>query len=298
MTSSGSPSLRARALARTLAPVGQVLTRRLFARPPRFPIDPVRPLLGRWCDVSEAVVGDGTVTTATPRDGGAGAGHLVYLHGGAYTMPGFHWPMLLGLVRRGWTVSAVDYPLAPEHTVDETVPMVVDAWRLLASSTDGAPLCLGGDSAGAGLALVLLTRLRDRDLPRPAATALLSPWVDLDLADDATIAAATDDPLLSRSGLLTAARLYAGGRPLDDPWLSPVNADLADLGPVRAWIGTRDQFLPQNVRLAERAREAPGTELRLDVVPGMVHDWPLFPIPEQRTWLDAAAAFLADPSLT
>lgn len=38
---------------------------------------------------------------------------------------------------------------------------------------------LYGDSSGGGLALALLILLRDSNLPLPAGTVLLSPWVDL-----------------------------------------------------------------------------------------------------------------------
>jgi len=38
-----------------------------------------------------------------------------------------------------------------------------------------------GDSAGGGLALSLLLRLRDQSIPLPAAAVALSPWTDLAL---------------------------------------------------------------------------------------------------------------------
>jgi acetyl esterase/lipase len=40
-------------------------------------------------------------------------------------------------------------------------------------------ILFSGDSSGAGLALVLLTLLRDQILPLPAGATLISPWVDL-----------------------------------------------------------------------------------------------------------------------
>ena len=215
---------------------------------------------------------------------------LVYLHGGAYTLQDFHWGFLTRFVKRGWTVHLVDYPLAPEHTVDETVPEVLAAWLALRARTTG-PLHLAGDSAGGGLSLVLLQQLRDAGLPLPDGTVLLSPWVDLVLDDEETLAEAASDPVLPLAGLRGAARLYAGERPLDDPLLSPLLGDLSGLGRGQAWVGTREQFGPQCHRLADRAAEADGTDLTLHVVEGGVHDWVLVPVPEQGRTIEAMLAF-------
>lgn len=270
-----------------------------FTHPPRFRTANVAPRsVHRRYHVTEYAVGGGNLVTAAPARASDRRPdrHLVHLHGGAYTLQDFHWPLLRRFLDRGWTVSLVDYPLAPEHTVADTVPMVETAWRYLAATAD-APLILAGDSAGGGLALVLLQRLRDLaepGLPLPAATVLVSPWVDLVLDDAETVAEARRDPVLSLTGLRGAARLYAGGRDLADPVLSPVNGDLHDLGRVQAWVGTREMFWPQCRLLADRAAAAPGTDLTLQVAQGAVHDWPLFGVPEARWWLEEALAFLDD----
>lgn len=245
-----------------------------FTHPPRrFWVPLVPPAIERRYDVTVTEQLPGRVVLARPRSGII-RGHLFYLHGGAYTLPPFHWPFLSGFLQAGWVVSMVDYPLAPEHTVDDTVPMVIEAWR--AASTDG-PLALAGDSAGGGLALVLLQQLRRLGLPLPTRSVLLSPWVDLVMDDDATIAESRRDPVLSLTGLRGAARLYAGERELADPLLSPLFNDLDGLGEIQAWVGTREMFLPQCQRLADRAAAAAGTALELRLGHGLVHDWALLP---------------------
>ncbi len=251
---------------------------RAFTHPPRRVWLPLVPRsLARRYDVTVTEHRPGRVVLARPRSGpsaGRAAGHLFFLHGGAYTMPPFHWPFLTGFLDAGWSVSMVDYPLAPEHTVDETVPMVLDAWRT-ASAT--GPLALAGDSAGGGLALVLLQQLRDLGLPMPTRSVLLSPWVDLVMDDDATVAESKRDPVLSLSGLHGAARLYAGERDVADPLLSPLRGELDRLGEIQAWVGTREMFLPQCQLLADRAAPTAGTNLELRLGHGRVHDWALLP---------------------
>lgn len=292
-----APSLRVRLLSTVLAAVPDAVVTRAFTHPPRRHRQALVPraIAGRY-DATETRVGTGRLATVAPRSG-LSRGHVVFLHGGAYALQDFHWPLLTLLLDRGWTVSLVDYPLAPEHTVDETVPMVVAAWRHLRATHPDARLTLAGDSAGGGLALVLLQRLRELEVPtadRPAATVLLSPWVDLVLEDAPTRALARTDVVLPLTGLSRAARLYAGGRDLDDPWLSPLNGGLHDLGRVQAWVGTAELFLPQCRLLADRAAGEPGTDLELHLGHGLPHDWGLAPVPERELLVDAMLAYLAD----
>lgn len=295
-----APSLPLRLTCAALRAVPDAAVTLAFTHPPRRRRRALVPAaVSRRYDVTETPVGIGRLATVVPRgtpsSGEGSPGHAVYLHGGAYALQDFHWPFLTLLLRRGWTVSLVDYPLLPEHTVDDTVPMVVAAWDHLRQAHPGARLTLGGDSAGGGLALVLLQRLRDLGLPasdRPAATVLLSPWVDLVLEDAATRALSRTDVVLPLAGLSRAARRYAGGRDLADPWLSPVNGDLHDLGRVQAWVGTAELFWPQCRLLADRAAAAPGTDLELHLAHGLPHDWALFPVPERGLLVEELLAYL------
>ncbi|MEP7737249.1 alpha/beta hydrolase fold domain-containing protein [Nocardioides sp. 31GB23] len=291
----GTPSWQARLAVRAFGLVPGALVTRVFTHPPRLRTPLVPRSLAARHDVATTEVGAGRVATVTP----AGArDHVFYLHGGAYTLQAQHWPFLSRLLPHGYAVSLVDYPLAPEHTVDETLPMVREAWGLAveAAADDGRPApVLAGDSAGGGLSLALLQQLRDEGATMPRATVLLSPWVDAVMADAGTIAADRLDPLLSRRALHGAARLYAGPHGLDDPRISPGLADLSGLGRVLALVGTREVFWPQCERLAQQAAAAGGTDLELRVREGLPHDWALFPgLPEQRGLAAELVAWLAD----
>lgn len=291
----GTPSWQARLAVRAFGLVPDALVTRVFTHPPRLRTPLVPRSLAARHDVATTEVGAGRVATVTPADA---RDHVFYLHGGAYTLQAQHWPFLSRLVGHGYAVSLVDYPLAPEHTVDETLPMVRQAWGLAveAAAAAGRPApVLAGDSAGGGLSLALLQQLRDEGATMPRATVLLSPWVDAVMADAGTIAADRLDPLLSRRALHGAVRLYAGPHGLDDPRISPGLADLSGLGRVLALVGTREVFWPQCERLAQRAAEAGGTDLELRVREGLPHDWALFPgLPEQRDLATELVAWLAD----
>lgn len=292
------PSTAVTTISAGLGLLPDVLKRSAMTRPLRRPRGKAAPRgLSLLYDVTEAPVADGLVVTASPRSreasAGPGAGHhLFYLHGGAYTLEDQHWPFLGLFIARGWTVHLVDYPLAPEHTVDQTVPMVMAAWQHVVDLAQGAPVDLAGDSAGGALSLVALQEIRDGGLTRPSRTVLLSPWVDAVMSDRATVAAAPADVLLSLRGLHGCIELYRGDRHPSDPWLSPINGGLHDLGTIQSWVGTAEMFQPQCERLADLAAAAPGTDHELRLGHGLPHDWALFPVPERDLLVEEMVSFL------
>ncbi len=266
-----------------------------FTHPPRVPQAALPWWVRRRAASTSYAVGAATVATATPDDALPGR-HVVLLHGGAYVLssPSAHWRVLLRVARAGRArATYVEYPLAPEHTVEQTTEAVLEVWAELARRHPEDELVLVGDSAGGGLALVTAQLLRDRDLaPRPQRLALLSPWVDLTLDDPETLHLDAVDQVLPRSGLLTAARHYAGGRDLADPLHSPINGDLSGLGDLLVLVSRAEQFLPQCRRLAELA--GPGTTVDLREHDLLPHDWPLFGLAEGVESLQQVADFLWD----
>ena len=80
-----------------------------------------------------------------------------------------------------------------------------------------------------------------------------------------------DNVLVSHDGYLSrAARLYADGRDLGGPELSPIYGDLGGLPPAILLTGTRDLFLSNTVRTHRKLREAQ-VEAALHVFEGMSH---------------------------
>lgn len=95
---------------------------------------------------------------------------LVYLHGGGFVVGSLdsHDRIMRQLCRRsGAVVVGMDYPLAPEHRHPTAVATVEQAVLSLAGrprehGIDPERLSIGGDSAGAYMALAAALRLRQR----------------------------------------------------------------------------------------------------------------------------------------
>src|SRR6187549_103047 len=90
---------------------------------------------------------------------------LLFFHGGGYCSGSIvsHRRLVTEAGRAaGVQTLAIAYRLAPEHPFPAAYDDVLTAWRFLQDqSVPAAHIALGGDSAGAGLTLALIGRLRD-----------------------------------------------------------------------------------------------------------------------------------------
>jgi len=229
---------------------------------------------------------------------GPNAPTLLYLHGGGYfaCSPRTHRPITASFAKAGFAVFVPDYRLAPEHPFPAALQDAEAVWDALRQ--DGRPasrMALAGDSAGGGLALALLLKLRDSRKTLPAAACLFSPWTDLAGTGASVITNQRRDALLWGPGLLTGAAFYAGTTDPRVPYISPHYGDFQNLPPLLIHVGAREILLDDSRRLAEAAAKA-GVRVDLRVWPVVPHVWQLAQsfVPEARESLKLAGAFLRD----
>jgi epsilon-lactone hydrolase len=218
----------------------------------------------------------GVPTTAVAAPGAGGPLRLLYLHGGGYQVgsPRSHRALLAGLsAATGSIVLAPDYRLAPEHRHPAAVEDALAAWHALrAARHDAQHLMVAGDSAGGGLAMSLLLRLRAAGEALPGSVGLISPWLDLDCGSRVMWRNAGTDAMLDPGWLPNAAADYRGDSTAPD--LRPLEADLTRLPPLHVVAGGSEVLVDDADRLVARARAAgaPVTYLR---APGMWHAYPV-----------------------
>lgn len=198
---------------------------------------------------------------------------ILYLHGGAYGLGSAHtYRHLAGQVAARTSASAfvADYRLAPEHPFPAALDDAKAAYRgLVEQGTQ--KIAIIGDSAGGGLALVLLSVALDG--VAPSAAAVMSPWTDLALTGPSLQDHADDDFLLTREVLSMASASYLNGHDPNDPLVSPLYGSFTGLPPIQIHVGTSEVLLDDTRRYAKRAH-AEGVDVTVHVWEGMTHVFP------------------------
>jgi acetyl esterase/lipase len=227
-------------------------------------------------------------------------GVYLHFHGGGWMLGAAHHSDV-----RSWALArharmavvSVDYRLAPEHPwpagPDDCEAAALWLARNARAELGSDRLVVGGESAGAHLALVTLLRLRDRHG--------LTPFRGANLVYGMYDLAGT--PSVRRWG---PRNLVLSGPIIDwfldafvpvrarraEPDVSPLHADLAGLPPALLSVGTLDPLLDDSLFLWARLLAA-RVPAELAVYTGGVHGFNGFPLALGRRANERAERFLA-----
>lgn len=247
--------------------------------------------------ITEPVSAGGAAAEWQAGPNASGTRTLLYFHGGGYLFgsPTSHRHLTTALAdAANMRCLSVDYRLAPEHPFPAAVDDAMAAYRwLLETGVSATDIALGGDSAGGGLAVALMVRARDENLPLPAAAILISPWTDLECARPSYTTHAHLDPSITQAGITDTANVYLAGADPHDPLASPVYADHRGLPPCLIQVGGAEVLIDDARDLSTAMRRA-GVCAELEVWDQMVHVWHAFHqhLPEGQRAVQRAADFL------
>ncbi len=214
-------------------------------------------------------------------------GGLVHGGGECCRAIGIYWATKIGMVI--WTV---DYRMPPDHPYPAALDDCLVAYRALLEHQRPEAIVVSGASAGANLAAALVLRARDEGLPLPAALILLTPELDLTESGDTFHTNFGVDTVLTQS-FMPANLLYAAGRDLAEPYLSPIFGDFSGgFPPTLLASGTRDLYLSNTVRM-HRALRAAGVKADLHVFEAAPHGGFMAETPEDAT-LDVEVRLFID----
>jgi acetyl esterase len=263
-----------------LVSAGQLLQSRGLVAPDRTqaPLSEVRAAVDRI----GAFLGEGSVPLARERDLSLPGPHgqvpcrvylpddmerpplLLYAHGGGFmqgSLPSWD-AMLRELVRQsGVAALSVDYKLAPEHRFPAAFEEMVAMVRLAAREgaglgVDPSRLAVGGDSAGANLALAAALALRDAGERALSFMLLIYGCYSTDTESHSWQRFGRGSGL-SQTQMRWIWETYLERPEQQNDWrAAPLLADLAGLPPTQLIVGRLDPLLDDSQRLAARLKEA------------------------------------------
>jgi acetyl esterase/lipase len=168
--------------------------------------------------------------------------------------------MANALRARTW---AVDYRMPPDYPFPSPLDDCVVAYRELLAEHQPSEIVVGGTSSGGNVAAALILRIRDEQLPLPAAVVFNTGAFDLTRSGDSWRTNDGLDNVISGPADPYFA-LYAGGHDPREPYLSPLFGQLTGFPPTLLLSGTRDRLLSDSVRM-HRALRAVGVQAELHV---------------------------------
>ena len=205
---------------------------------------------------------------------------LLFIHGGAFISgpAKHHWDSIKEIAKKtNCKIWMCDYPKAPESTIDtisQNIDLIYD-YALKEHPAD--QILLIGDSVGGNLVTSLAQRIIADGKPLPAKIILVSPVMDASMSNPDIESIEKLDPMLSRTGVLSAKRMCAGDRSLKDAMISPIYGSFNGFPPTLLFMGQYDIMYPDEKLLEVKLKQA---EVELEVIEGvnMPHIWPFLPV--------------------
>jgi acetyl esterase/lipase len=201
---------------------------------------------------------------------------ILYLHGGGGVLGIYNSSRNIGgHIARACNTRALipDYRLAPENPFPAGLEDCITAYRwLLSEGISPNKIVILGDSMGGYLTISLLQAVRDLGLPAPAAAICISPVLDPTCSGKSMRSNSHRDALLSPKFMHTVMRQYVYNYDLNDPYISPMTADLRGFPPVLLQVGQDEILLDDSKRFYEYAQHK-GLQVTCEIWPHMWHDW-------------------------
>ncbi len=203
---------------------------------------------------------------------------VLYLFGGGYILP----PDSGDIILCSQIAQKCDaevwfplYPMAPSHTLKETVTSVCGLYREMLQKFDGKNIRFFGTSSGGGLALSVCMFIRHEklNLPFPSRLVLQSPGLQVPPSDkqrDKMTSLSKVDVMIPPRFFDNIAPVLAKGE--DSYLLSPLVFDLSGFPAIDIFYGTKEVMFAYLEDMVDSCKKY-ALPLNVHIGKGMMHCW-------------------------
>ena len=168
---------------------------------------------------------------------------------------------------------SIDYRLAPEHPFPAAINDTYSAYEWLVNEgINPEHIIVSGQSAGGGLCLALLLKIKDKNFSQPKGAVALSPWTDLYQTGKTMVTNEKIDPIISKKYLDRFAKLYFPDFYNMSYLASPIIGELSGLPDILIQVGSAETMLDDSKRFYKKAKKA-NVNVKLEIWEDMFHGW-------------------------
>ncbi|MBI5680429.1 MAG: alpha/beta hydrolase [Methanobacterium sp.] len=203
---------------------------------------------------------------------------ILFFHGGGFTIGSTKDHLdLCGKISKasGACVFSIDYRLSPEYKFPAAVQDCLKSYLcLLKQGIDPSKIILAGISSGGTLVLSTLLSLKDNGVKLPAGGVCMSPVVDM-LFQGHSVVTNRGKDWITPHRLNVLTKMYLKNHKAQNPFVSPIYADLHGLPPLMIQVGSHELLLDDIIKFHKKAKDAE-VEVTFELWKDMFHCFQIF----------------------
>lgn len=202
---------------------------------------------------------------------------IYYIHGGGYVSGSLNDHRVIVSRIASMTNTRLlhfEYRLAPEFPFPNALNDTVEVYKnVLKTGYNYNDIIFMGESAGGGLTLATLLKLKQQNIPLPKAAVAISPWTDLSCSGESykTKNKVSVAPVDSWK---VFSHHYVGNNDARNPLISPLFGDLKGLPPIFINSAEDDELFDDGKQFYLKAKKS-GVDITFKTGTGMIHCYPL-----------------------
>ena len=202
---------------------------------------------------------------------------LLYLHGGAYIhqFSKYHWKFLIEMAKKtGCALVVPNYFMLPKYTAKISNEITMNFYENFTKTHYMGKVVIAGDSAGGGLASIIIQRAIKMGLPIPYKAVLISPWVDITGGNPKKNK--VDNMIRCEKARAYGEAWQKGFKKDKDPFVSPLYGEMNGFPPVDLWVGG-NKVLYEDINMFYGKMVDGGVDVHIHYIENEGHVFPLYP---------------------